>query len=296
MLKKSTLLCSCGGLQSLTPLPSIQPHSPPRSTARHSATTVRQCKRFAHVHESRFIEDDYTWPSGASFSPYDVVKQDRGAPYSKRRFYQLVKIYHPDRPCNEHPLCKDLSHSVRTQRYRLLVAAHELLSDPVKRDAFDKFGQGWYHRAELFGAVSKDALNMNYAERREVDPEIFRNATWQDWERYRQKKEGRQQQQSSPVSHGTFASLFLLLSLFGGAAQMVGAEKYSGYVDRRVAEVDKECGRILEGRRQETKSQLNSKDTRVQSFLKKRDPSCSGLNQAEQETYRENLGAHHESG
>ncbi|KKZ65228.1 hypothetical protein EMCG_08937 [[Emmonsia] crescens] len=57
-------------------------------------------------------------------------------------------------------------------------SVHELLSDPVKRDAFDKRGQGWYHRAELFGAVSKDALKMNNDERREVVPEIFKNATW----------------------------------------------------------------------------------------------------------------------
>ena len=295
MLKKSTLICSCGGLQFLSPLPSLQPH-PPLLTSQHSATAASQCKRFAHVHSSPFIEEDYTWPSSSNFSPYDVFRQDRAAPYSKRRFYQLVKIYHPDRPCNEHPLCKNLPQSVRLQRYRVLVAAHELLSDPVKREAFDRCGQGWYHRAELFGARSKDAINMHYTKRREEDPTIFRNATWEDWEQWQHKRDGRQQQQSSPVSHGTFASLFLLLSLFGGVAQTVSAGKYSGYVEERVREVDKECGKLLEGRRQETVSQVGCKGERVQSFLKKRDPSGSGLNEAEEETYREHLGAHQASG
>ncbi|KKZ65227.1 hypothetical protein EMCG_08936 [[Emmonsia] crescens] len=75
---------------------------------------------------------------------------------------------------------------------------------------------------------------------------------------------------------------------------MASAGKYSGYADRRIAQVDK-CERILEGRRQEIKSEMNFKGTREQRFLKKRDPSCSGSNGAEQETYRKNLGVHHGS-
>src|SRR5690348_6812083 len=40
------------------------------------------------------------WPEVTSTnaipSPYEIFNQKKGSPYSKHRFYELVKIYHPD--------------------------------------------------------------------------------------------------------------------------------------------------------------------------------------------------------
>ncbi|KAM5433108.1 J domain-containing protein 1 [Microsporum ferrugineum] len=293
MLKKSTLLCSCGGLQALSP------HSP---LARHEQPVYRQPKRFAHVHGSDSVrpEEDLSWPTSPSFTPYDLFRLERNAPYSKKRFYQLVKIYHPDGRCNGHPQCKDLPESVRLQRYRLLVAAHELLSNPTKRSEYDRFGRGWFQREELFGArgpAAKNAMDAYYSRRRQADPTIFRNASWEDWEQYYSRRSGKHQQQtqSTGASHETFASLFVLLAIFGGVAQAVSIGKYSSFVEDRVKKVNEECGRFLEGRRHQTVSEMDSVDERVQHFLKRRDPSGYGLKEEEEETYRKLLGGtgHH---
>lgn len=290
MLKKSTLLCSCGSLHFLHPHPSVSPH-PPIPNTRNLQAPAYQSRRFAHVHSSHSIypEEDLSWPNNSTFSPYDIFKQERTAPYSNRRFYQLVKVYHPDRPCNGHPLCKNIPESVRLHRYRLLVAAHELLSDPKKREAYDKHGDGWLHRPELFARPKEDSIVYRYSMRRAQDADIFRNATWEDWEQWHDRNNGRQKQ-SSPASHSTFASLFLLLALFGGSVQAVSIGKYAGVVENRVQEVDKQCAKVLDERRYHTKLEMESKNQRVQSFLKKRDPSGSGLKGDEEETYRSVLG------
>ncbi|KAK2731441.1 hypothetical protein FQN57_003373 [Myotisia sp. PD_48] len=296
MLRNSSLLCSCGAnFHSLSHYPHfIPPISPVIAYSSHKhPTVIRQSKRFAHVNTSHGLHPagDFSWPTSTSFSPYDLFQLERHAPYSKRRYYELVKIYHPDRGCIDHPLCRDLPESIRLQRYRLLVAAHELLSDPAKRASYDKFGTGWQHRAELFGSQSAEAqtaASNSYSSRREQDPTIFRNATWEDWENWSHRSHGsyQKQQQSSPVSHETFATFFFLMALFGGVAQAIAIGKHTGFVEDRVKAANEKCSRLLDGRRHETLSQNDSVEARVQSFLMKRDPSGYGLNGEEEETYR----------
>ncbi|WEW55147.1 J domain-containing protein 1 [Emydomyces testavorans] len=296
MFKKPSLFCSCcGSVQLLNPHSSISPHS--TSSPRRSRGSFRPLKRFAHVHSANLLgpEGDFSWPTSPNFSPYELFKQERTAPYSKHRFYELVKIYHPDRPCNGHPLCKDLPHSVRMHRYRILVAAHELLSDPVQREAYDKFGDGWHHRRELFGIHANQSLHQSTVRYKYTAKtprgDIFRNATWEDWQQFYEKRDGRPKQ-SPTVSHSTFASFLLLLALFGGIGQAITIGKYSTFVQERVKTVNEKCGKLLEGRRQHTINHTDSRDARVQNFLMKRDPSGYGLKEEEEDTYRRLLSGH----
>ncbi|EEP82567.1 predicted protein [Uncinocarpus reesii 1704] len=297
MFKKPSLLCSCcGGFQLLNPQSSVSPHS--TASSRRRIRLFESPRRFAHVQNTNSIGpgDDFSWPTSPNFSPYEVFKQDQSAPYSKQRFYELVKLYHPDRPCNGHPLCKDLPESLRMHRYRIIVAAHELLSDPVKRAAYDKYKDGWHHRHELFGIHAKQdfrqsAVREAYPGARKPGDEIFRNATWEDWQQYYDKRDGRPKQ-AQTVSHSTFASFLLLLALFGGVGQAITVGKYSSFVQDRVKDVDSKCGKFLDSRRQNNKEQMNSRDARIQKFLMDRDPSGYGLKEDEEETYRRLLGAH----
>ncbi|KAL1957925.1 hypothetical protein VTO42DRAFT_5317 [Malbranchea cinnamomea] len=301
MLKKSQFLCPCGGFKRFSqhsgPLP-ISPHASSRACKPERFQS--QCRRFAHVHGSHSLrpDEDLSWPTHPNFTPYDLFKLDRNAPYSKRRFYELAKIYHPDLPCNGHPLCKGLSDSVRLHRYRLLVAAHEILSDPVKRAAYDKFGEGWHHRTELFGTCRTTDLwkeppfYPKYTRTSQGADPIFRNATWEDWEAWHHSHNGGGGPQATIVSHNTFATFVILIALFVGTAQVVAIGRYSNHVEERVNEVHEKCSRFLNGRRQQTLSQLESKEERIQSFLTRRDPSGYGLREGEAEEYRRLLGNH----
>lgn len=207
----------------------------------------------------------------------------------------MVQIYHPDKTCNHHPASKDVPLSDRMHRYRILVAAHQLLSDPAKREAYDKYGLGWHDRTELFGPKAAEksfaARNVQYARHRDDPDSIFNNATWEDWEAWYERRDGRGPQVRT-VSHSTFASFLVLLTLFFGVGQAVTIGKYASSVDERAKGVSAKRGKFLDGRRQETVTQSDSTDARVQSFLRKRDPSGYGLKEDEEETYRKFLSAH----
>lgn len=64
-----------------------------------------------------------------------------GNPYSKSRFYSLVKLYHPDSAAS--PASNNIPKEERLARYRLIVDAHLILSDDLKRSAYDQYGLGW---------------------------------------------------------------------------------------------------------------------------------------------------------
>ncbi|OCL06051.1 hypothetical protein AOQ84DRAFT_85833, partial [Glonium stellatum] len=122
----------------------------------------QQQSRHQHWHQHRRPQhhstrsgngsDDLAWPTAtpphAIPTPYQILALRHDEPYTKQRFYALVKLYHPDR--HHHHYSSDssraiasLPRSTRLERYRLLVAAHTLLSDPAKRRAYDRHGIGW---------------------------------------------------------------------------------------------------------------------------------------------------------
>lgn len=85
---------------------------------------------------------EYSWPRAPSFIPYDVFSLHQAAPYSTSRYYELEKIYHPERPCNVHRFCRGFSANIRVKRYYVVVIAHEIHSEPNKRAAYDQIGTG----------------------------------------------------------------------------------------------------------------------------------------------------------
>lgn len=285
MLKKPVLFCSCGSYQYLNVCTTVPATLGQSSPSRGRVLFPSQHRRFAHIHGfgSPPSNEECPWPSSPIFSPYDIFKQDKNAPYSKRRFYDLVKIYHPDSASNGHPSCSGLSKAARMERYRLIIAAHEILSDPVKREAYDNHGHGWYQRTELFGNKAK-TWNPRYGTRAPDDP-IFRNATWEDWEEWYQTQQGRGETQTSDASHPTFASFIVISTLLVGVAHAITIGHFSS-VQERVHEVNQKCTRFLDERKQETASQTNSPDSRVKHFLIRRDPSGHGLKEEETETYK----------
>ncbi|KAJ5382711.1 hypothetical protein N7517_000622 [Penicillium concentricum] len=227
---------------------------------------------------AEFPHQNYSWPITPSFTPYEVLNLPRGATYSKRHYYELVKIYHPDRPLTDHPLFRQLTAETRLQRYRIVVDAHELLSDPIKRAAYDRNGTGWSHTI-LDTTIARDARDSH-------GPNIYSNATWEDWEDWHNRHQGPQQH---VVDQRTFSRLIILLVLFAGALQASWIGQMNNGYNDRLRGVTEESARVLQSRRDETIKQMTSNDARVQGFLIRRDPTGSGLKDNEQPVYQSEL-------
>ncbi|KAJ5287624.1 hypothetical protein N7478_003310 [Penicillium angulare] len=259
MFKKPHTLC-CGGIQLLSPQNTISPLS--------RLSFIPPTRNYASIPDTPSHE--HSWPKTPLFTPYEVFNIPRNATYSKTRYYDLVKLYHPDLRSN------DITPEIRLQRYKIVVAAHEILSDPIKRAAYDKFGTGWSH------SVRPDPMAGPYG----PDMNIYANGTWEDWERWNNRHNGKQQH---IVDHRTFTRLVILLTLFGGAMQASWIGQLNTGYEERLREVSEDSMRFLTGRRQSTVSQMPSNDARVQSFLIRRDPTGSGLKDDEQPVYQKEL-------
>ena len=117
--------------------PAVRRYRPPR------------WRTYADVHHGNdsTFRDNMHWPAPktppVTPTPYEIFALPKGGAYSKHKFYELVKIYHPDRHGLEGTACAGISHVEKLERYRLVVLAHEILSDPIKRKAYDSYGAGW---------------------------------------------------------------------------------------------------------------------------------------------------------
>lgn len=207
--------------------------------------------------------DHLSWPSRAKPTPYDIFGQARGAPYNKARYIELVKLYHPDR---HHLTSAGLSRSTKLERYRLVSAANEILSDPVRRRMYDLTGAGWGDA----DATTTTGRPVHKSWRYEPG-NASQNATWEDWERwYRQRQRGDANEKQAPVfmSNAGFAmlvSLFVVVAAWGQATR-AGTSGISlvGMQDAKHEHVQQELWR-----RQSEQAAL-SRQGRVDSFVTKR--------------------------
>ncbi|KAJ5888005.1 hypothetical protein N7495_008046 [Penicillium taxi] len=231
-----------------------------------SSPTIITTRSYATTSQSK---NEYSWPATPSFTPYDVLNIPRNAPYIKTQYYDLVKLYHPDRP---HSSDLIITPEVRLQRYKIIVAAHEILSDPAKRTAYDISGTGWKHNRHP---------SFNHG-----GSGIYGNATWEDWERWNNRHNGNQ---ANIVDSRTFTRLLVLLVLLGGAMQFTWIGQLSIGHEDRMRDVSSDSMRVLAERRSSTVGQMPSQDARVQSFLIRRDPTGSGLKDEEEGVYQREL-------
>ncbi|KAF2459419.1 hypothetical protein BDY21DRAFT_377808 [Lineolata rhizophorae] len=288
ILKKAVpLLPSCSALQGPVPLPQCgschhhrtqyyhhRPTAPDPISTRSPNNAPSGSRTYATISSSN-PEDLPPWPTTVPPhkvpTPYQILGLKKGSPYNKRCFYELVKLYHPDRhvcSSSDHPVAPakppaapaaaaHIPHAVRLERYRLLVAAHDILSDPAKRAAYDRWGAGWnglpgvkdhngraprsqhegpQHHGAWGGAWGgyAGAGGPRYQHAyQHAGPDPMNNATWEDWERYSRGSGGAggadgpnpDARQVPVIPNHAAAVLLFTMSVLGGAYQATRAER-----------------------------------------------------------------------
>ncbi|KAI2466953.1 hypothetical protein F4781DRAFT_404131 [Annulohypoxylon bovei var. microspora] len=209
----------------------------------------------------------HAWPSSSQPTPYEIFDQQRSAPYSKSKFYELVKLYHPDRHhhAHHHAHHHSLSHTTRLERYRLIVAANQILSDPTKRRAYDLYGSGWggvQSMENLYRAADKSW--------RDVPGNASMNATWEDWERWYQERDGKkEEQQPVYMSNQLFASMLCMFVIVGSLGQVQRANSNSANImemrDEHHAAISREM------RQRQMDQVFLDKRERIENFLRRRE-------------------------
>lgn len=164
------------------------------------------------------------WPASKNPTPYEILGQSKNDPYNKKRFHELVKLYHPDR--QPHTGLPDTSHPTKLERYRLVVAANDILSNPQKRRMYDLYDLGWSNHPDL-PDLRNDDVPSNHSAWRRRPGNASMNATWEDWEQWRNEQDsGGTGQQQKPifVSNGAFVaivSFFIIMGSWQHATQGV---------------------------------------------------------------------------
>lgn len=216
-------------------------------------------------------------------------------------------LYHPDRFCSGEGHIHQLSDKVRNERFRLVVAANEILSDPVKKRAYDQHGAGWNGRAGVGRGAqvyrhsaarggSRGApqhpwwAKEAWSQREGGDPpDPYRNATWEDWERYHAWRDGTacpQQQKPIYMSNVAFMSMLFCLVTIGSILSISHTQESGKMHVADRAKLHEQISRDMSRRRREA-IELGDKGERLRNFLRNRDPHGQ-LNGGElvQEKYR----------
>ncbi|KAL7276950.1 hypothetical protein RUND412_000044 [Rhizina undulata] len=218
--------------------------------------------------------EEHPWPTQPSPTPYQIFNSAPKSPYSKRKYYELVKLYHPD---HRHYRNTHISDAVRLERFRLIVAANSILSNPVKKTAYDRYGAGWGYQdstlhpmwAAREGHYTRGGF-PGYGKGGPDDP--AGNATWEDWEKWYQRQAAKDQEPQKEVytSNNVFLAVVIMFAAIGGLANINYASSSGGLVVKEVEKKNKEIGSDLERRKLEASG--GTKDERVQRFLRNRDP------------------------
>lgn len=277
IIRKQSLLLSYNCLQCLCSN-SSQSSTSCISPRRRIPSVQQQSRSYAKVVDDTPQSGDGShieWPDPIPPhkipNPYQILDCKKGIPYeNKRRFYELVKLYHPDRNHHLHVhthLCRDIPYSVRLERYRLIVAAHAILSDPVKRSAYDHYGAGWLGGPEFNSPPPTERRTWEYGQ----DP--MQNATWEDWERWHARQNG-EPQQPVFVSNGTFVAMLMLFVALGGIGQATRAGNFGSRIIEHRETLHSNASKELRLAR-EAAARSGDRNERIQSFLRHREANLA---------------------
>lgn len=210
------------------------------------------------------------WPSTNTPTPYDILGTSRGQKYQKAKYYDLVKAYHPD--LSMASTFQSLPKEERVERYRLVVAAHEILSNPQKRAAYDVHGVGW--ATPLGHSQFGDGTRNPFTSRSHA-------YTWE----YGDDPSSRFDFWSFLSMHQYVIRLVVVILIFGDICLfLVTLSKAEAEIERLNFKLRK-----LMRHRQQRSLDAPSRMLQLERFFLRRDPSGMGLLPGEEPSYREIL-------
>lgn len=218
-----------------------------------------------------------TWPKSKNPTPYEIFDQAKSNPYNKKTFYQLVKLYHPDRHAHTSGLGEEMTQKAKLERYRLVVAANDILSDPAKRRAYDLYGAGWGGTSDMSNAAYREADRAWRAQ----TGTAAHNATWEDWERWHWENNNRRDGaagRSEPryMSNGMFVMTICVFVVLGGWGQATRAGNHGMYLVEMQEKKDVHISEEMWRRRRE--KALLTREDRVENFLRSREGWDTAIN------------------
>lgn len=285
MLKKSSILFNTHAVPSkiyASSQSSRQRKHHFHNTSISSSVTPQGHSKYSHSSNLRWPE---VTSANAIPTPYQIFNQRKGSPYSKRRFYELVKLYHPDTQ-QFHGILhgEELSYAVKLERYRLVVAANDILSDPVKRGAYDIYGAGWNGQPSAHTPNSSDSSwNSSYTGSTGArgwgnDPSgPSNNATWEDWEAWRlRNNSSKPTQEPLYASNSVFIALVILFATIGTFGQYSRADGFSQKLIVKRDAMHSQISQDLVKIKKETRKSLGGRDERIFKFLRERNEGLVG--------------------
>jgi curved DNA-binding protein CbpA len=256
----------CSQIRSYPAAAAAQPASDPSD--RPSPLSSPQCD-----------ESDLHWPEPVqphqTPTPYQILSLRRGDRYSKRRFYALVKLYHPDRCHPSSPVSK-LPHTLRIERYRLLIAAHTILSDDEKRRAYDLWGHGWTGHKHNPSSRSPEGWTPT---RKDWPPghDPMMNASWEDWERwYRREYNGQQYDNNRDPYMKNSAFIAIVLSLVSVGLVMQGTRANMMSINYMEQQEKIHKAASMELAKSKRATMTGDREERIRTFLEHREAILAG--------------------
>lgn len=239
--------------------------------------------------------DPYRWPAHTHPTPYEILEIPPNGAYTKTRYLELIKLYHPDHHHHHHhpEHHHRQPHAHHLERFRLAVSANRLLSDPSRRAVYDRYGAGWQHpparsaTSQPFTPQSTKwwqereghspfSSEFAHAYGRGGPDDTAANSTWEDWERWRAARAGNPSSQQQPLltSNGAFVAFVIVLAFVGSLAEL----NYVGGRSEQIVELGERRSILLSQdlARRRREAGMDGRDERVRRFLIMRDPVDAG--------------------
>lgn len=230
------------------------------------------CSRVLRNKTAAAAANQLVWPATQFPTPYEIFHIQHSASNAeiKRRYYELVKIYHPDRIQNPTAL--------ENERFHKIVAANDLLCDKSRRSAFDKYGIGWQwagsgRHSKVYAGQMRGSRFDQYNRSRRADHQ--ETAQWDHFYTGNKAEDG----DTRYMSNTNFIGFIVFLSTIGAVIQAARLGKASVEINERADRQHFNTARDLAESRRLARDL--GKDERRRLFLAHRSGDAAGYGLSE---------------